>query len=219
MSNPTVDTSKVLVHIQTRRTDAISQRIRPRDGNRHIANKGSTNAIVLSGNVNHPIDEFKSVIQLNYPIKEDGVFRNLVGADNVASLIEATDDDFIIKGFYSDAHREYMLDHMQHVASNEQLFYLNGNAGYGQGLAVGDITSMITLSAEGLSPDDVMLQKMFVGSINSVAYMYSYEDITLGDLNLQVLALGSVNSTTSIRDLGDESVNITATGAGNFTIV
>lgn len=219
MSNPFVDTSKVLVHIQTRRTDAIHQRIVPRDDNRSNARKGSTNTIVLSGNNDHPIEDFKSVVQLKYPVKEDGVFRNLVGADDLASMIEATDDQFVIKGFYSEAHRDYMLSHIQDVADNEQLFYLNGNAGLGQGLAIGDITSMITLSAEELAPDDVMVQKMFVGGINSAAYMYSYDEITLGDLNLQILALGGVNSTTSIRDLGEENVNITATGTGDFTIV
>lgn len=122
MANPTIDTSKVLLHVQTRASDVTNQVFRTVDANKHTSNRGSNNAEVTNDTNAMPISEFQSVIHLKYPDMVQGVHRNLLGLDDANDQISAEDNSFNIRGFYSEKHQNAFLQSI----SNIPTFFLNG---------------------------------------------------------------------------------------------
>ena len=125
-NNPTVDNSKVLVHLQTRKSDATTQQVFMAAGNGNASSLGSNNVTVTTDTNNHPLTSFQTIVQLNYPAIDDGVFRNLVGVDTTNQYISGDDDAFVIGGFYSEKHRQEILDRFQDP-NQQTTFYLNGD--------------------------------------------------------------------------------------------
>lgn len=145
-NNPLVDNDKVLVHVQSRKSDANNQTIVTRDGNGNLSTLGSNNITIIDDIKNHPLSGFFSVIQFNYPAIEDGVFRNLVAVDTTNQYISGDDDDFVIGGFYSEKHRQAVLDGFESLGQTTT-FYLNDNAAATYIAGLNEITTQVQTSS------------------------------------------------------------------------
>ena len=117
-----LDTSNVLIHIQTRKTDS---QYNDRAGANNLAKAGSNN-ITITNEIESPIpvtqdginaNGFFNSIKFSPPSTSDGVFRNLTVQDTSDNVVDQDQTAFKLHGFYNESHRTEMYNLLNTSAS------------------------------------------------------------------------------------------------------
>ena len=158
-AQPEVDVNKVAVHIQTRKSDTINSTINDRSDNNNVSYAGSNNVVVEhKDTTTPPLSDYFSVVSLNAPAFDDGVFRNVKVFDEQDNFVDNQQTTFMLNGFFSEAHREEFINNM----NNTDSLIING---------MGQEYNMI------MSVQELYMLALIEPSDNAIV-KYSVEDLT-----------------------------------------